>query len=639
MNPKKDYYKILGIAKDAKKEEIKMAWRKLVIIYHPDKNPDNPEAEEKIKEINEAYEVLYNEISRHVYTQYRQEEEKLNQKKTQNKTAEKPYTNKRTYERKTKVRTERKIYVTGTISLKYWAELESDNFLSKLTELNYRINPVSAEATVTESDIHPFDPPRHFQKSYSQVDLLKSPVPQPVKCKVATSTGEELYDLRLEEIRIIDPALIDITKHENQSLGTLKGKFYAYILQIDEKEIIEPVTECFGETGKFETKTENGNDFIRKEYYHIDCSVYWGYWEQIKRPVAGGNHKKKTTPSLNTITADGCAQWWWIPILVLGLFFWPKVILGLILLGLILFILSLGISYLSRFIPFLVLLLIGFIIYTAFKSSSRTRPIVKREWRTSLDSIRTTKKPIVLDTSEGDKHDTLINQLIVWKDYDSISYSITLSVLTKDVRSSAFIHDNTELSGMANTLAPVYSLLEKSDQTKMERTYVAFDSIRKVNNLGETGFAKMVVSCIQSIPYYLVMTQSCNADSYPDEFIYEYLKECTRECCIGYEKFGIRSPVEFISDLKGDCDTRSLIIYSILKKFNYNVAIISSEYYKHAMIAVSFENEDGINGLSMNINDRNYYLWETTSAGFQPGQIPDANRNLSYWDIALLNEK
>lgn len=58
MKEKKDLYEILGIGRDATKEEIKKAYRKLALKYHPDHNPGNQEAEEKFKEVNMAYEVL-----------------------------------------------------------------------------------------------------------------------------------------------------------------------------------------------------------------------------------------------------------------------------------------------------------------------------------------------------------------------------------------------------------------------------------------------------------------------------------------------------------------------------------------------------------------------------------------------------
>ena len=66
---KQDYYDVLGVNKDASKSEIKKAYRKLALKYHPDKNP-NKEAEEKFKDISEAYAVLYDDEKRRLYDQY-----------------------------------------------------------------------------------------------------------------------------------------------------------------------------------------------------------------------------------------------------------------------------------------------------------------------------------------------------------------------------------------------------------------------------------------------------------------------------------------------------------------------------------------------------------------------------------------
>jgi curved DNA-binding protein len=65
----KDYYKILGVAKSATQQEIKKAYRKLAAKFHPDKNPDDPKAEEKFKEVGEAYEVLKDPEKRKLYDQ------------------------------------------------------------------------------------------------------------------------------------------------------------------------------------------------------------------------------------------------------------------------------------------------------------------------------------------------------------------------------------------------------------------------------------------------------------------------------------------------------------------------------------------------------------------------------------------
>ena len=65
----KDYYKILGVDRKASEDEIKRAYRKLALKYHPDRNPDNKQAEEKFKEINEAYQVLSDPQKRNRYDQ------------------------------------------------------------------------------------------------------------------------------------------------------------------------------------------------------------------------------------------------------------------------------------------------------------------------------------------------------------------------------------------------------------------------------------------------------------------------------------------------------------------------------------------------------------------------------------------
>ncbi|MDO4977776.1 MAG: DnaJ domain-containing protein [Eubacteriales bacterium] len=67
---RKDYYKILGLSKNAGQTEIKKAYRKLAKKYHPDTNRDNPAAEEKFKDVSRAYEVLSDEKKKALYDKY-----------------------------------------------------------------------------------------------------------------------------------------------------------------------------------------------------------------------------------------------------------------------------------------------------------------------------------------------------------------------------------------------------------------------------------------------------------------------------------------------------------------------------------------------------------------------------------------
>src|SRR6516225_1194542 len=70
MATKRDYYEILGVQRSASVDDIKKSYRKLAVQFHPDKNPGDKAAEEKFKELSEAYEVLADPQKRQMYDQF-----------------------------------------------------------------------------------------------------------------------------------------------------------------------------------------------------------------------------------------------------------------------------------------------------------------------------------------------------------------------------------------------------------------------------------------------------------------------------------------------------------------------------------------------------------------------------------------
>ena len=68
--PKRDYYEVLGVSRDVAGEELKKAYRRLALRYHPDRNPGDPQAEERFKEASEAYAVLSDPEKRRSYDRF-----------------------------------------------------------------------------------------------------------------------------------------------------------------------------------------------------------------------------------------------------------------------------------------------------------------------------------------------------------------------------------------------------------------------------------------------------------------------------------------------------------------------------------------------------------------------------------------
>ncbi|MEP1781593.1 hypothetical protein, partial [Reichenbachiella sp.] len=134
-------------------------------------------------------------------------------------------------------------------------------------------------------------------------------------------------------------------------------------------------------------------------------------------------------------------------------------------------------------------------------------------------------------------------------------------------------------------------------------------------------FAHAVVKLVQDIPYQYIISNKCTSDysDYP---------------CFGNQRYGITTPVEFLYTLRGDCDSRTVLLYTILSQYNYDPVILISKEYRHSMLALDIP----ATGEYLKIKGKKYYFWETTSTGWEPGIIPPGMDNKEYWNIALKHE-
>ena len=176
----------------------------------------------------------------------------------------------------------------------------------------------------------------------------------------------------------------------------------------------------------------------------------------------------------------------------------------------------------------------------------------------------------------------------------------------------------------------VYVEMIAQNQEKLDKVMEAYAYKGKKNNLSRTQFADMVVTSIQSIPYCMVHDYSHQkAEQVYGASIANYHE--TGGPCLANVKFGLQAPAEFIANFKGDCDTRSLLLYYILSKFGYDCVVLGSTQYSHAILGIS----GPYNGDYATYKGTKYYGWETTAKYFTPGNLSPECNNMRYWQVVL----
>lgn len=221
----------------------------------------------------------------------------------------------------------------------------------------------------------------------------------------------------------------------------------------------------------------------------------------------------------------------------------------------------------------------------------------------------------------------------VWKDNYGSNYTAELTVRAKDFKKLNNYIKDYRYTENSNFWGSLYNHIDKKDGPALDLVIEEFARINKEEKLNQMEFAEMVVSCVQDIPYSLVFSESCLAPDQYEDSIKQVLVDCP-DCCIGNIAYGIQNPVSFLQNLKGDCDTRTVLIYSVLKQFNYDVAILNSDFYRHSILGINLPAK----GAFKTYNGKKYKVWETTTKYFEAGELPYSFNNMTHWNVVLTSK-
>ena len=221
---------------------------------------------------------------------------------------------------------------------------------------------------------------------------------------------------------------------------------------------------------------------------------------------------------------------------------------------------------------------------------------------------------------------------ISWNDYQNRNYKGTYNITKNNYTIS---NSNRNRINNASDLAEIYDNCFEKDQVLMPALYQMFDKLKAEKKTDTKQFAEMIGTFVQRIPYVLVHDKSCEQllrEAANDEFIQQYHregKECLQNC-----KYGLQAPAEFGFNLKGDCDTRALLAYTILDHYGYDVAILTSNVYGHAILGIGLPYQ----GLYKSHNGIRYYSWELTAKDWQPGLLAPSISEMDNWEISNTNK-
>ena len=533
-----------------------------------------------------------------------------------------------------KIMTANRTYIKGTFRGKYYAQRIDELSRTKTEFFDMHVYDVEVILEQVRNDAEGDFPENKNLETFSGTFA------QSINCYDPKS--KSFFKLNISEPKIADPKISLVTKEGTEQLGCISGTFYGSLLEMKEtivgKEHFIPdpappssgVTPLAGHpdwtrTAVHEFSYTGGIRYRRDQYRHHSGNLHWGVWYTVS------NNRISTNSIFGTIA--GLVLCFFLLFFLISLS-WP----GIIFIGVILLILFISRLTNRRFSAVFssVIYLLFFLLYfgglavSVFRGSKNvmTKHPVSRPG--TRDYSRT--KPVRKSVTNTNRDTTTTDQWIIhhraWEDLSGNQYEGDVRVLTSAFRAAE--NDHLRMKGV-NSLSDVYRNMSLSDENRMQGIYPLFDSLRKARNLDGVNFAGMLVSFVQDIPYNTITDGTCSSDH---NDLLSASPVGSIAGCLGHVPYGVQSPIEFMANFQGDCDTRTLFLFTVLNHYHYQVAIAGSNAFRHSLLGIDLP----LPGSAKTVGQDRYVLWETTSKGFSPGQLSPEIDHMDYWEINLINK-
>ncbi len=323
----------------------------------------------------------------------------------------------------------------------------------------------------------------------------------------------------------------------------------------------------------------------------------------------------------------------WLVSLFIAWKFFPLLLLPLFLIGLA----SIFLKFFKKScLPILfaaLVFIVGGILFLYYLSNNYRAEIPKNNKEGSIKN----HPPKARKNKDGTTDFTTEKEIHWWDFYKSdywARYNTSNTIFYESQQKHENFVANEQANNNVDFYTDIYRQLNQMDNYHIDSLTDIFILNANTAHLSPIRTAEMVTTFIQEIPYYLVHDLSCQEACKQGGFTAEYHSQ--NKPCLAQIPAGVQSPYEFIHNLKGDCDTRSLLAYSILKKMGISCSVWVSEAYGHSILGVGLPIGTGTN---KEINGVKHYAVELTAKGYKIGMISPEHTNTDNWDITLFYNK